>query len=146
MRISEGGEGLSGGQTQLVALTRLLLASPDVWLLDEPTSSMDDATEVKCLNALQEATKQGRTLVLVTHKMRLINLVNRVVVLTPQGVAMDGPKDAVLKRLREGAASGANSAQPAGAAQSSGPSKVMVVSPSVKAGGNAEKAEVREHV
>lgn len=101
VRISEGGEGLSGGQKQLVALTRLLLCQSALWLLDEPTSSMDEGTEERCLTALKRQVRPGQTLVLVTHKARLLELVDRLVVLTPQGVALDGPKDKVLDALRQ---------------------------------------------
>lgn len=102
LKIAEGGEGLSGGQKQLVGLTRLLLAEPTLWLLDEPTSSMDDATEEQCIAALRRAVKPGQTMVLVTHKLRLLELVDRIVVLGGQGIALDGPRDAVIARLREG--------------------------------------------
>jgi len=104
VRISEGGEGLSGGQKQLVALTRLLLCQSSLWLLDEPTSSMDEGTEERCLMALKQKVRSGQTLVLVTHKASLLDLVNRLVVLTPQGIALDGPKDKVLDALRQRAA------------------------------------------
>lgn len=104
VRISEGGEGLSGGQKQLVALTRLLLCQSSLWLLDEPTSSMDEGTEERCLMALKQQIRSGQTLVLVTHKARLLDLVDRLVVLTPQGIALDGPKDKVLDALRQRAA------------------------------------------
>lgn len=101
--IPEGGEGVSGGQAQLVALTRMLLADPALWLLDEPTASMDDMAEMRCLNALKKATASGQTLVLVTHKMRLLDLVKRIIVLSPQGVMLDGPRDEVLARLQKAA-------------------------------------------
>jgi ATP-binding cassette subfamily C protein LapB len=104
VRISEGGEGLSGGQKQLVALTRLLLCQSSLWLLDEPTSSMDEGTEERCLMALKQHVRSGQTLVVVTHKARLLDLVDRLVVLTPQGIALDGPKDKVLDALRQRAA------------------------------------------
>jgi ATP-binding cassette subfamily C protein LapB len=105
MRIAEGGGGLSGGQRQLVGLTRLLLARPSVWLVDEPTSAMDDGTEERCIAALRAAIQPGQTFVLVTHKLRLLELIDRLIVLTPQGIALDGPRDAVIERLRQGAGS-----------------------------------------
>lgn len=101
LRIAEGGEGLSRGQKQLVGLTRLLLARPEVWLLDEPTASMDDSTEERCLNALRQHVGAEQTLVLVTHKPRMLDLVDRLIVLTPQGIALDGPKAAVLAHLQQ---------------------------------------------
>jgi ATP-binding cassette subfamily C protein LapB len=97
--ITEGGHGLSGGQRQIVHLTRLFLRRPRVWLLDEPTASLDRALEVKVLTALADILTPSDTLVLVTHKMELLALVERLVVLAAQRVALDGPKAAVLARL-----------------------------------------------
>lgn len=102
--IMEGGKGLSGGQKQLVAFTRLLLCQPDVWLLDEPTASMDGAQETQCLNVLSEYTA-GKTLVVVTHKPSVLPLVDRLIVIAGGQVVMDGPKQAVLDRLAKGGAS-----------------------------------------
>lgn len=97
---SEGGSGLSGGQKQLVTLTRILLSSPDIWLLDEPTSAMDDASERLCIESLKTSVKPSQTLIIVTHKPALLALVQRIIVLGPSGsVVVDGPKDEVLRRL-----------------------------------------------
>jgi ATP-binding cassette subfamily C protein LapB len=101
--IAEGGGGVSGGQKQLIALTRMLLAKPDVWLLDEPTAAMDEQTEQRSLLALRQAITPGQTVVLVTHKPFLIGLVDRLIILTPGGIFMDGPRDAVLEKLRQNA-------------------------------------------
>lgn len=100
LEIAEGGSGVSGGQKQLVALTRLLLSNPSAWLLDEPTAAMDDATEQRALLALRRAMRPDATLILITHKPVLLGLVERLIVLTPAGVAMDGPRDAVLAKLQ----------------------------------------------
>ncbi len=99
--IAEGGEGLSGGQKQQVALTRLVLARPDVWLLDEPTASMDEQTEARCLAALRESISAQQTLVLVTHKPSLLSLVDRVVILGERGVVVDGTKAVVAQKLQQ---------------------------------------------
>lgn len=101
-QIAEGGGGLSGGQRQLVALTRLFLASPRVWLLDEPTASMDAGTEANCLRQIEQTLIDNQTLVLVTHKPALLALVDRFLVMTPNGILLDGPRDAVLKQLTKG--------------------------------------------
>ncbi len=98
--IGEGGSGVSGGQKQLIALTRLLLASPKVWLLDEPTASMDEALEARALAVLDAAILPGQTMVLVTHKPALLALAERIIVLTPEGIVLDGPKDVVLAQLQ----------------------------------------------
>jgi len=103
LMISEGGKGLSGGQRQLVALTRLLLSKPSIWLLDEPTASMDEQTEHRCLNLLRETIKAEDTLVLVTHKPILLSMVNRLIVVKDHQIIIDGPRDVVIEKLKESA-------------------------------------------
>jgi len=106
MPIFEGGNGVSGGQKQLIALTRLLLSRPAAWLLDEPTAAMDEATEQRSLACLRQAIGPAQTLILVTHKPVLLNLVDRLIVLLPEGGVLDGPKAAVLDHLRQNASQG----------------------------------------
>ncbi|MFL1731978.1 ATP-binding cassette domain-containing protein [Moraxella oculi] len=102
LKISEGGKGLSGGQKQLVAFTRLVLTQPSVWLLDEPTASMDSNQEQQCLQVLaQELQDTKKTLVVSTHKLALLSLVNRIIIMDKGRVVMDGSKQAVLNKLRE---------------------------------------------
>ena len=67
MDIKERGVGLSGGQKQAINLARSLLHSPQVLLLDEPTSSMDQGTEKKVVNSLQDVSVT-KTMVIVTHR------------------------------------------------------------------------------
>jgi ATP-binding cassette, subfamily C, bacterial LapB len=98
--IVEGGEGLSGGQKQLVALTRLILSQPDVWLLDEPTASMDDQTEARCLAVLRECIGRHQTAVVVSHKATVLSLAERIVVLTDKGIVADGSKAEVAQTLQ----------------------------------------------
>ena len=99
--ISEGGRGLSGGQKQLVAFTRLLLTKPSVFLLDEPTASMDNRQEQRCLQVLKHELTRGQTLIVSTHKTALLDLVDRIIIMENQQIIMDGPKEAVLRRLIE---------------------------------------------
>lgn len=113
--IMEGGKGLSGGQRQLVAFTRILLSQPTVMLLDEPTASMDDRQEQRCIDVLKHELDETKTLVVSTHKMPLLQLVNRLVIVAGNKIVMDGPRDEVLKRLREGGI--ANKGQPKDAKQ-----------------------------
>lgn len=101
LEIGEGGTGVSGGQRRLVGLTRLLLSQPSLWLLDEPTSAMDEAAERATLALLQRTIRPEHTLVLVTHKPQLLALVDRIVVLTDTGIALDGPRQAVLQMLQQ---------------------------------------------
>ena len=99
--ITEGGKGLSGGQKQLVAFTRLVLCSPNVLLLDEPTATMDDEQERRCLQVLAEEAQGGKTMVVVTHKPAILPLATRIMVIVGNRVVMDGPRDAVLQQLQQ---------------------------------------------
>ncbi len=100
-RIGERGEGLSGGQRQAIAISRALINDPPMVLLDEPTSSMDNAAETQLRARLAEFVRD-RTLVLVTHRASLLPLVERVIVLERGQVVADGPKQQVLDALAEG--------------------------------------------
>ena len=99
-KIAEGGMGLSGGQKQLVNLTRVVLREPSIWLLDEPTSNVDKATEQRIIQMLADTLKPTDTLILVTHKPELLVLVQRLLIVAQNKVALDGPRDEVLKRLQ----------------------------------------------
>ena len=99
--IAEGGRGLSGGQRTLTILTRLFLAEPKMWLLDEPTSNLDQATEARLIHSLRSRMTPERTLVLVTHRMQLLTLTDRLIVMANGKIMMDGPTNQVLAKLRE---------------------------------------------
>ncbi len=113
--IAEGGMGLSGGQRQLVTLTRLLLAPGGVVLLDEPTASLDGGFEDKALSALLQSLQPQDVLVLVTHKISLLKAVQRVIVMDKGAIVLDGPRDAVLARLMPSAATPTSVAPPTAA-------------------------------
>jgi ATP-binding cassette subfamily C protein LapB len=99
--ISEGGKGLSGGQKQLLAVTRLVLCDPQILLLDEPTATMDEEQERKCLEVLKREAQIGKTLVVVSHKANLLALVDRIVVVAGNQIVLDGPRDTVIEQLRK---------------------------------------------
>lgn len=109
--IFEGGQGLSSGQRQFVLLARTLIGQPQVLMLDEPTSSMDDAAEALAINRLK-GWMADRTVVLVTHRMAALQLVDRVCVVDGGRIVMDGPRDAIIARLA-GKPSGAHNTAPA---------------------------------
>ena len=102
--ISEGGKGLSGGQRQLVGLTRMLLAKPKVILLDEPTASMDGALEAKVMDYLFEKVDDNSVVIMATHKSAAMKHVNRIIVVEGGRVAIDGPRDKVIEELNRQAA------------------------------------------
>lgn len=96
--VGEMGQLLSGGQRQLVALARALITKPQVLLMDEPTSSMDAQSEMAFLRQLRDAAGTA-TLVVVTHRPAVLELVQRIVVVDAGRIVMDGPRDQVLAAL-----------------------------------------------
>jgi ATP-binding cassette subfamily C protein LapB len=104
LEIAEGGRGLSGGQRQLVGLTRMLIAQPRVLLLDEPTASMDAALENFVIDRLFQALPIETTIAVVTHKTALLRHVTRLIVMERGRLVLDGPRDQVLARLAAGGA------------------------------------------
>jgi ATP-binding cassette subfamily C protein LapB len=98
--IAEGGKGLSGGQRQLVGLTRMLLAKPKVLLMDEPTASMDGQTEARVMRHLFAEVPKTNTLIVVTHKVALLPHVDRIIVVDKSRVVLDGPKEKVLATIK----------------------------------------------
>lgn len=101
LQIAEGGSGLSGGQRQLVGLTRLLIARPRVLLLDEPTASMDNQLEARAMRHLFNEMPKDSLVVVVTHKLSVLSHVDRVVVVDRGQITMDGPRDSVMARLQQ---------------------------------------------
>ncbi|MDD2653029.1 MAG: ATP-binding cassette domain-containing protein [Sulfurimonas sp.] len=97
--VPEGGNSVSGGQKQLIVITRMLLTNPKIWLLDEPTANMDDMTEKRIIHILGSNISKEQTLVVVTHKPALLKLVDRIIIMTPQGIVMDGARDEIPGRL-----------------------------------------------
>lgn len=86
---------LSGGQQQLVAISRALAMDPAVMLFDEPTSSLDPELVDEVLNVIQELAKEGMTLVIVTHEMQFArNVADRIIFMADGVVVEEGqPKD-----------------------------------------------------
>lgn len=98
--ISEGGEGLSGGQRQLVALARVFVNGPRIWLLDEPTASLDRDMEERVWQALEAALGPEDILLVSTHRPLMASrLVNRVLVMQQGAIVRDGPPETVLPQL-----------------------------------------------
>jgi ATP-binding cassette subfamily C protein LapB len=101
LEIGEQGRGLSGGQRQCIVLARALLLDPPVLVLDEPTSNMDNRTEVRLKKKLTEVIKD-KTLILITHRASLLEMVDRIVVIDNGAIIADGPKTSVLEALKRG--------------------------------------------
>jgi ATP-binding cassette subfamily C protein LapB len=99
--VSERGANLSGGQRQAIALARILLKRPRVLFLDEPTSSMDSASEAGFLERLAAyGAETGATLIVATHKASVLQLVDRLIVLDRGRLVLLGERDKVLAQLR----------------------------------------------
>ncbi len=96
--LAERGEGLSGGQRQAIALARALAPKPSVLLLDEPSSALDSHAEAALIARLNKAT-HGRTLLVVTHRMSMVRLVDRIIVLDRGRIIVDGARDTVLSAM-----------------------------------------------
>lgn len=101
MPVGERGASLSGGQRQSVALARTIVHDPNLLVLDEPTASMDNASEEQIKVMLKAYTKD-KTMLIVTHKMSLLTLVDRIIVMDAGRIVADGPKESVLDALKQG--------------------------------------------
>ena len=103
---------LSGGQRQAVALARALLSDPDVLILDEPSSNMDNSAEMAFKQRLATSIRE-KTVLLITHRMSMLDLVDRLIVLDNGRLLADGPKKVVLETLRTEHVRGAPAARQA---------------------------------
>jgi len=101
MNVGEGGERLSNGQRQSVAIARALLSDSRFVLLDEPTSAIDNAIEKVLKESLSSFT-QGKTLILVTHRKSLLDLVEKILVVSNGNLVNFGSKEQILKAVQEG--------------------------------------------
>lgn len=100
-QVGEGGRFLSGGQRQAIAMARAALLRPPIFLLDEPSSQLDNRAEQALLNRLK-ALGPNRTLLLTTHKTSMLAAVDRLLVIDQGRLVADGPKDQVLAQLSAG--------------------------------------------
>ena len=96
LMVGERGEGLSGGERQSVTLARALISNPNILMLDEPTNSMDRQTEKAFINKIEKII-DDKTLVIVTHKTSLLQLVDRVIIVENGQIAFDGSKEELFK-------------------------------------------------
>ena len=99
-RLAERGSQLSGGQRQAVCIARALVGNPQIVLMDEPSSAMDSTTERQLLERLRFYL-EGRTLILITHRGTLLDLVNRVIAVDQGKIVADGPKEAMLQKKQQ---------------------------------------------
>ncbi len=100
MPVGDGGRLLSSGQRKAVIMARALLAKPRILFLDEPTSDMDPTSERIFVQNLQRALDPTQTLIATAHRNEILKIVDRIVVVDRGAVFLDGPRDAVMARLR----------------------------------------------
>jgi ABC-type protease/lipase transport system fused ATPase/permease subunit len=104
MMVSERGQSLSGGQRQSIALARLLISQPRIVYLDEPSSAMDIASERVMIEQLKRSIQPDQTLIVSTHRHSMLDLVDRLIVISNGKLIGDGPKEQVLDSMRKNAA------------------------------------------
>ena len=107
MPIGERGESLSGGQRQAVGIARAVLNDSPILLLDEPSSAMDHQSEDQ-LKARLRRFGLGKTVILVTHRTSLLELIDRLIVIDNGQIMADGPKAQVVEALQSGRIGRAN--------------------------------------
>ncbi len=100
-QVGESGRNLSGGQRQSIALARAMLLDPPILILDEPTANMDNRSENIVKRELANLPADT-TMLLITHRTSMLDIVNRIIVLEQGMVVADGPRDLVLQQLKEG--------------------------------------------
>lgn len=99
--IGEGGNTLSGGQRQLLALARALYGDPVLVVLDEPNASLDGQAEMRLLETLRELKTQGATVVIISHKPSILRDVDKLLVLNQGRQAHYGPRATILSILEK---------------------------------------------
>lgn len=95
LMLRESGQGLSGGQKQTLLLARTILRSPSVVILDEPSASLDEATEQAIIANLQQWIG-NRTLIVATHRYPVLALAERILVVEGGRIVRDGPKHEIF--------------------------------------------------
>ncbi len=100
MPISEGGRSLSGGQKQAIGLARVLIRKPKVLFLDEPTAHFDIRSEAEFLERLKAIRGEQMTIIISTHRLSLLNMVDRLLLFDNGRLVADGPRDKVLAILQ----------------------------------------------
>jgi ATP-binding cassette subfamily C protein LapB len=104
MPIAEGGRSLSGGQKQAIGLARVLIRRPKVLFLDEPTAHFDVRSETEFLERLKTLADGKMTIIVSTHRLSLLSLVDRLLLFDKGKLVADGPRDKVLALLQGNAA------------------------------------------
>jgi ATP-binding cassette subfamily C protein LapB len=102
MPVAEGGSSMSGGQKQAIGLARALIRNPKVLFLDEPTAHFDIRSEAEFLERLKSISSDGRTVIISSHRMSVLNFVDRILLFERGRLVADGPRDKVIAMLTSG--------------------------------------------
>jgi ATP-binding cassette subfamily B protein len=96
-QIGERGLKLSGGQKQRIAIARMFLKNPPILILDEATSALDTGTELIIQQALSELA-ENRTTLVIAHRLATIRNADRIIVVTPEGIAEEGTHEELVRK------------------------------------------------
>ena len=99
--ITESSAVLSGGQRQLLGLARAIYRQPAVVLLDEPNSHLDEHGEASLLASLLSLKQQGKTIVLVSHRSRILKITDQLLILQDGATLHYGPRDSVMAEMNK---------------------------------------------
>jgi ATP-binding cassette subfamily C exporter for protease/lipase len=101
--LGDGGAGLSGGQKQRLGLARAMYGDPALIVLDEPNSNLDEVGEQSLVAAISDLRQRGKTIVLITHRMSIIGITNKLLLMRDGTAQMFGPTSQVLNQLTQAA-------------------------------------------
>ena len=106
MPVGEHGYLISSGQRKIISIAEAIVSGASIMLLDEPTSNVDQATELKLIQSLKPAFAD-KTILIATHRAPMLDLVDRLIVVDQGKIVADGPKLEILQKLKDNQGSSA---------------------------------------